>query len=362
MNTLANETKTRPAPKAKQIDICYDRRYYTAFPQVVRLEGDELLIAFRQAPREERVRHTHPRSIITVMRSYDAGSTWDAVGASQLAAGGGQEFGPLYLGRGRVVGALAWHEVVPLREEKRSGFLHFYPHEYPFRTPGTYWAWSENYGLTWPPHQVSLIRPDAMPCAPPIRLADGRFLCPAYSWEPGSNLMSALFFTSRDDGRSWSDAVVMAQGSEQVGSFCEPMVIELEPGHLLALHRVEGGPAEPAACFRRNESFDGGRTWSEPVNTGILSGACPRLLKLRDGRLLLTYGRRAEPFGIRARLSDDGGRSWGETAWILRKGRNGDLGYTSSVELADGEIFTATYMQNARGTTGIVGTFWRVPS
>ncbi len=30
------------------------------------------------------------------------------------------------------------------------------------------------------------------------------------------------------------------------------------------------------------------------------------MIKLRDGRLCLTYGYRAAPFGIRARLSEDG--------------------------------------------------------
>ena len=57
----------------RQTDILFDPTSYTAFPHVVRLDGDELLIAFRQAPRQEQVRHTHPRSVITVMRSYGPG-------------------------------------------------------------------------------------------------------------------------------------------------------------------------------------------------------------------------------------------------------------------------------------------------
>ena len=59
-------------------------------------------MAFRQAPAQNQVRHTHPRSVITVIRSYDLGETWDIENAGQLAAGGGQEFAPIYLGDGVV--------------------------------------------------------------------------------------------------------------------------------------------------------------------------------------------------------------------------------------------------------------------
>ncbi len=82
---------------------------------------------------------------------------------------------------------------------------------------------------------------------------------------------------------------------------------------------------------------------------------------LQDGRLLLTYGRRFNPYGIYASLSEDNGKSWSETCWLLRKARDGDLGYTSSIQLDSGRIFTTSYAKNAGGTTGIIGTFWDLP-
>ena len=92
-------------PKVRQIDVLFDAANYTAFPHVVQLDGDELLMAFRQAPAQKQVRHTHPRSVITVIRSYDLGETWDIENAGQLAVGGGQEFAPIYVGDG-VLGSL----------------------------------------------------------------------------------------------------------------------------------------------------------------------------------------------------------------------------------------------------------------
>ena len=81
------EPSVRRPRDVEQIDIHFDPAQYTAFPHLIRLDGDELLIAFRQAPRRQQgIRHTHMRSVITVMRSYDLGRTWDADNATQLAA------------------------------------------------------------------------------------------------------------------------------------------------------------------------------------------------------------------------------------------------------------------------------------
>jgi hypothetical protein len=361
------EHHCQPAPSAKQVDILFDALTYTAFPHVIPVGGDELLMAFRQAPQEEGVHHTHPRSVITVMRSYDAGRTWDAAAASQLAAGGGQECALIHLGGGRVGAAIAWHEIAPVREQERWGFPRPFPNEYPCRTPGTFWAWSETLGLAWRPDHVRFLAPDIVPCGPIHRCRDGRILVPAYAfpgsakeYDPGS--MSSVLLVSTDEGQRWSAPLEMARGAPGVRGFCEPAAVETRPGVLRALHRVETRTSGPDCCFWANESLDGGRTWTAPEPTGILSGACPRLLPLADGRLLLTFGRRFPPFGIRAMISEDGGANWGDTAWILREAKNGNQGYTSAVELDGGRMFTATYTENAKGVTGLVGTFWRLPS
>jgi len=184
-----------PAPHAEQIDIFYDPRSYSAFPHVIRLEGDELLLSFRQAPFEGDVQHTHPRSVITVMRSYDLGQHWATGDAGQLAAGGGQELPMLYLGEGRVIGALAKHEVVSWRETERAGIPAsggFYPNE----LAGGYWVWSDSWGLTWPLQNIQLFHDQSMPSAAPYRLADGTILVPTYGTNESAAYWSALLYRS----------------------------------------------------------------------------------------------------------------------------------------------------------------------
>ena len=347
----------------RQIDVLFDAATYTAFPHVVRLDGHELLMAFRQAPRQERVRHTHPRSVITVIRSYDLGETWDIEDAGQLAAGGGQEFAPIYQGDGIVGGLLAMHEVVPVKESQRSSIPHTHKHEYPYRNVGGFWCWSNNFGLTWQLHHNVLFAPKLQTCSSAIKLASGALLAPCYgNIEQGlTGASSNVVYRSDDNGKTWLPPSVIAKGAETTRDYYEPCVIELADGHLLAMHRVGRCKDGRNGLIWQNESRDGGQSWTEPVETNITSGACPRLLKLSDGRILLTYGRRYEPYGLYARLTNDGGKSWSGTSWLLRAAPNGNQGYSSSVEIEPGRVFTACYAENKDGVTGITGTFWSLP-
>jgi len=345
----------------RQTDILFDHAFYTAFPHVVRLQGDELLIAFRQAPRETQLRHTHPRSVITVMRSYDLGQTWDVKNATQFAAGGGQEFAPIYLGHRHVGGLLAMHEVVPMAEAKRAALPHTHANEYPFGNVGGFWCWSNNDGLSWKLHHTVLFAPGMQPCAPPIRLESGTLLAPCYGDIKKGSLSSSLVYRSEDQGKTWSPPTVTAEGSPSTRAYYEPAILELDKDRVLAMHRMGQARDGRDGLFWRNESRDGGKTWSDPVETEILSGACPRLLKLEDKRILLTYGRRYEPYGLYARLSVDGGTTWSGTSWLLRKAPNGDQGYSSSIEIEPGRVFTVCYAQDDQGVTGITGTFWDLP-
>ena len=70
---------------------------------------------------------------------------------------------------------------------------------------------------------------------------------------------------------------------------------------------------------------------------------------LNDGRLGLTYGFRAYPYSIRARLSADNGRTWGPEVVLREDGVDRDIGYVRSVHRPDGKMVT-TYYINDRQT------------
>ena len=110
----------------------------------------------------------------------------------------------------------------------------------------------------------------------------------------------------------------------------------------------------------QTESEDGGRTWSEPHAIGVW-GLPSHLLRLRDGRLLMSYGYRRPPFGNQARISGDGGRHWSDPLTISADGASGDLGYPSTAQLDDRSLVTVWYeLPKGRDRAVLRMSHWRL--
>jgi hypothetical protein len=108
-------------------------------------------------------------------------------------------------------------------------------------------------------------------------------------------------------------------------------------------------------------SSDTGKTWQllDPPVNDLGEGNPPCLIKLRDGRLCLSYGFRAEPYGIYAKLSSDSGRTWGEQIILRDDGAGRDLGYVRSVQRSDGKVVSLYYFQDKnKPERYIAATIW----
>ena len=95
-------------------------------------------------------------------------------------------------------------------------------------------------------------------------------------------------------------------------------------------------------------SNDNGQSWkflSKVADTdkGRRNGNPPSMVRLKDGRLCVTYGYRSLPYGIRAKLSEDNGKTWGEEIHLRDDGRTWDFGYTRTVQRSDGKLVTIYY-------------------
>jgi hypothetical protein len=117
-------------------------------------------------------------------------------------------------------------------------------------------------------------------------------------------------------------------------------LIEAEQGVLLCQIRNENRNQNGETL--QSESCDGGRTWSTPRSIGVW-GLPSHLTSLSDGRLLMSYGHRREPFGIQARVSENAGQSWGEPIVLSEDGIGSDLGYPSTVQCVDGTLVSVWY-------------------
>lgn len=165
-----------------------------------------------------------------------------------------------------------------------------------------------------------------------------------------------------DGGKTWK--LVSAIGPEPESGFSiMPSSVRLDADSYYVALRVQDGDRRRIAAYR---SDDDGATWTkmpDPVDD-CGAGNPPALIRLRDGRLCIVYGYRAEPFGMRARLSSDDGRTWGPILVLRDDGSSRDMGYPRTVQRPDGKVVVVYYYSDARtGPERYIGaTIWDVPA
>lgn len=161
-----------------------------------------------------------------------------------------------------------------------------------------------------------------------------------------------------DGGLTWR--MVSWIGPEPAGFTIMPSTVRLSPKILLTAVRCKEEARDWIDLYR---SDDDGATWkaiSRPVPfTGGRSGNPPSMIRLKDGRLCLTYGYRGAPYGVRARLSGDEGRTWSDEIILRDDGASWDLGYPRTVQRPDGKIVTVYYFAERQDRErDIVATIW----
>ncbi len=188
----------------------------------------------------------------------------------------------------------------------------------------------------------------------------------------GRNSCTILITVAKSDGREGRVAAARTSDGGKTWRFLSYLLAEPPAGAFSIMpSSVRLSPSRIVTTLRQREgsqhwidavhSNDDGRSWqflSQAVpSTGV--GNPPSLIRLGDTRLCLTYGYRAEPFGIRARLSADNGLTWGPEIALREDGGGRDLGYPRSVERPDGRVVTVYYMNvDPGGDRFIAATIW----
>src|SRR5690606_20606049 len=166
---------------------------------------------------------------------------------------------------------------------------------------------------------------------------------------------SVHLLTSDDEDRSWQYSALVA--SYDTIGFNETSIYETPTGHLVAFLRPAGFGDQ--ACIARYT--DGGHTFG-PCQSIVFRVHPLNALPLPDTRVLLTYGYRHQPFGIRARILNAECTDF-DTApeFILRQdGGNGDIGYTWPVLLDEKRVLVVYYFNEEDGTRYIAGTILEI--
>ncbi len=161
-----------------------------------------------------------------------------------------------------------------------------------------------------------------------------------------------------DGGKTWE--FMSWIGPEPKGFSIMPSTVRLSPTRILSTLRCKEGNTHWIESW---VSDDNGKNWqflNRPVeSTGGSQGNPSALIQLKDGRLAIAYGYRAEPYGMRARLSSDEGRTWGRELMLREDAGCWDLGYPRSVQRTDGKVVTVYYYNDNKDTERyIAATIW----
>lgn len=314
--------------------------------------GDEVLVGFvvGWTGRLEGVhaRDTSRPFVPVFARSFDGGRTWlrepftgRAPGAESLSADE--------------------HVDAPLRAAPKLRDSDFAPPQQPidFADPETIvmcartslaagarsWFYvSSDRGRSWQgPHPLPMFalpgvaaRTDVVPLSAP-----GSALFLLTGAKPDGNEGRVFAARTVDGGRSfeWRGWV----GPEPSGWTIMPSSLRTSTGAVLSALRCQADGRHWIDVYR---SDDEGATWSmlgTPVPGTGYGGNPPALKRLSDGRLLLVFGVRDEPYGLGYVLGEDEGRSWSTPIRLTDDTAMHDMGYPRVVTFDDGPALACFY-------------------
>ena len=353
---LATLTTAQDYEILKTQVICKQTDRYIGWPTIAKTRSGELLVVFSG----NRDAHVCPYGVVQMVRSADNGETWSDPTTISNTPLDDRDAGIIETDKGVLL--VNWFTSLAFDREKYYEQNPSWLRHAEKLGPETrdYWLgnWmrrSEDNGATWSEpvkHRVS---------APhgPIQLSDGRLLIVGSADHDGDKFIGVE--ESSDDGKNWQLISKVPLAPQDSVKWCwEPHLVQVAKDRLVAMIRFQ--PRDRSQNFLlQTESHDGGRTWSTAQRTSIW-GYPPHLIKLNDGRLLVTYGVRRPEYSERACLSNDGGKTWDvDNEIVIQTAMNGDLGYPASVQLDDASIYTVYYQIDQPGEkTCLMGAHWRL--
>jgi len=266
---------------------------YHGWPTVCRRSSGELILVWsgrRQA-------HVCPFGTVEMMRSRDEGRSWSFPRTVLDSDLDDRDAGVLETAAGTLIvttfTSLAYESRVREGGDRTHdpawlAAHHRLPDDSSRQADLGTWAFrSTDGGATWSQRLSTIVNSPHGP----IQLTDGRlFYAGKRLWDEERRVGVCI---SSDDGLTWQwTAEIPTREGDRYADYHELHAVETGDGTIL-VHIRNHNPAnrfETLQC----ESRDGGLTWSLPAPIGVW-GLPSHLLRLRDGRLLMTYGHRRPP-------------------------------------------------------------------
>ncbi len=289
---------TRAAPAA----------HFATFPVLTSTPEGRVLAAFRVGSSKDSADED-----VRVLASDDEGRTWREIfgGFGDILPGGwrARALGVTSLPRGGLIGAITAIDRSdpsrPLANPDTQGLL-----------PAKILVTESPDGVTWSALRAAPTDPytGCVTTGAILTLRDGTLALPYESWKDWDDASygehRAALRLSFDGGRTWpGHSIVAHDPSGRLLFWDQRLSADPATGALVGLFWTHDRVAAQDAPIHIARCDAWGTGWSAPESTGI-AGQIASPLFLPDGGLLAVYVHRHNPPGIRAVLSDDGGRTW----------------------------------------------------
>ncbi len=303
------------------------------FPVIARLGGERVIVVYRAGGG-----HMGIGGRLEAVTSSDGGQTWRK---PTIVADGPKD------DRNPAVGVTRSGDIVVAYHVNGNyaGPKEYVPQKGDFATALTR---SSDGGRTWTePYPLNLPSFNGMsPYGQTFHMTDGSLAMPIYGMPkrdedkiPGATKDASYLIRSRDGGKTWGEPIAIAPEMN------ETAFTYTRDGTLVAVMRS----AENGALYV-TRSPNEGKSWSEHEHLVQIRPAC--ITRLSTHQLLVVYGYRKHPFGVRGLIGDPSGTNWRHDRELVFDDTlgNGDCGYPSTVRLDNGRMLTVYY--STRGTSG----------
>ena len=365
---FSKEEKPARISKVEDIVIYKDDQYHSAFPSIIRRPNGEQLVAFRRAPErrllgEKGTSHTDPNSYLVSVRSKDGGRTWSQKPELIFAHpfGGSQDPCMLQLHDNSILcSTYGWALLQANVAAKLTNVLR---HD-AFCFLGGYMVRSKDGGHSW----EGPIIPPPTPGIPSLNvfgqptpsynrgaMGEGRdgklYWVVAANTEIAPRKSETHLMISSDKGTTWKYSCPVAKDDAVL--FNETSLYQTPKGDLVAFIRTANFDDHTVIA----RSIDGGKSFQPWIDSGF-QGHPHYALRLPDKRVLLVYGYRHPPFGIRARILDPECTNAKTAEEIILRADGGgfDLGYPWATMISKERALVVYYFNMGDGTRHIAGT------
>ena len=352
--TFPEKTPPASAAPVKNVDVYKESGRFAGWPanNGIWNWGDEIVVGFTLGYHKDSggghpIDRERPE-IPMQARSLDGGETWMIERPSYLTDDGGH---PEYQDCPGGIDFTQPNFAMMFRmEHSNSGYSFFY--------------WSNDRCRTWNgPYRLPTFGRKGI-FARTDYLVEGKHEMMAFltAAEDGGGEGWPFAARTTDGGKTWEFLSWIGPQPEPVGYAIMPTTVRLSPSELMTVIRRRGlnDRGKKWWWIEIFDSDDNGQGWTLRENSIINNAGNPgHMIRLRDGRIALTYGWRRPRYGIRARISSDNGKTFGQEIVLRDDGDSWDLGYVRTVQRADGKLVTAYYFNDPTQVERyIAATIW----